>query len=249
MKIYYIPGKILKIVLATCFLIFLFLIGFAFIKNQGLFLASHINSPHYQGQSGQKLVSLTFNVDWGEEYLPSLFKILKDNDIKATFFLTGRWAKTHPDLAKEIIKNGHEIGNHGQAHRHVKNLTIGEIENEISAGETSILNATGHRASLYAPAFGEFDKEVGEAAANLNKEIIMWSLDTIDWQNPSASIIVNRVVPRIHNDAIVLMHPTRSTLEALPEIIGSLKKEGYRFDTVSNIIKSDEHGSKGKDTP
>ena len=77
----------------------------------------------------------------------------------------------------------------------------------------------------------------------------MWSLDTIDWQRPEPATIVKRVVPRINNDAIILMHPTQPTVEALPVILTELKKEGYEFLTVGEIIKGpppDKKEEKGK---
>ena len=78
-------------------------------------------------------------------------------------------------------------------------------------------------------------------------EVIMWSLDTIDWQNPDVATIVKRVVPRIHNDAIILMHPTKPTVEALPQIIKKLKEEGYQMVPVSMLIPESTENNPDKD--
>ncbi|MGE5397900.1 MAG: polysaccharide deacetylase family protein [Chitinophagales bacterium] len=207
------------------------------VRNYLPWTVSRVGSPYYQGCSDQKIIAFTFNVDWGEEYLPKVLEILKDENIKATFFITGRWAEKHPDLVKSIAQNGNEIGNHGLKHQHLKDLSQEQLVNEIKGGEQVLQGITGKRPRLFAPAFGEYNSVIGEVAASADCDIIMWSLDTIDWQNPDVNTIISRVVPRIHNDAIILMHPTDPTVKALPEMIKQLKSEGYKFSTVSKIIK------------
>lgn len=236
MRIYYVSKNSFKAALLVALIAVPVVLGIVFWQSQS-FLVSRVDVPHYQGSTNSKAIAFTFNVDWGEEHLPSLLNVLQESDVKATFFITGRWAKSHPDLVKQIAKAGHEIGNHGKAHQHVKDLSRAGVEDEIKGGEIILQSITGKKPVLYAPAFGEYDKQIGEAADSLDYEIIMWSLDTIDWQNPDVATIVRRVVPRIHNDAIILMHPTKPTVEALPSMIKELKAQGYKFLTVSSIIK------------
>ncbi len=205
---------------------------------EGSLNAYKLEEPVYQGKTGQKVVAITFNVDWGEEFIPDLLKTLQQNKVKATFFLTGRWAEKFPELAAEIRKRGHEVGNHGYKHLHLTKCSPAQVREEIVKAEKAIEAVTGERPCLFAPPYGEFDAAVQRIAAELGYKVVMWSLDTIDWQRPDASTIVDRVVPRIHNDAIVLMHPTQPTVEALPIILKRLKEEGYRFATVSEIIKT-----------
>ena len=88
--------------------------------------------------------------------------------------------------------------------------------------------------TLYAPPSGECEAHVLEAADNLGYDTILWSVDTIDWQKPDAATIIERVESKIHGGAIILAHPTASTVEALPTIIDDLKEEGYNFVTVSS---------------
>lgn len=218
-------------------IITLFIGGFAYFVGNSMFASGKAQEPVYQGNTGQKVVALTFNVDWGEEYLPDLLKILEREKAKATFYVTGKWASKFPDLTKEIKKKGHSIGNHGYQHAHLNNLSSSGVRQEIVKAETIIKEITGEKPTLFAPPFGEFNTTVQQVTGELGYRLIMWSLDTIDWQRPDASTIVNRVVPRIHNDAIILMHPTQPTVEALPQILKELKKEGYRFVTVTEIIQ------------
>ncbi|MGE5415334.1 MAG: polysaccharide deacetylase family protein [Acidobacteriota bacterium] len=228
-------------------LIFLaLLVAFGLYRNQETFVITKANTPYYQGCTDQKNIAYTFNVDWGEEYLPDLLKVLDENKIKATFFITGRWAKGHPDMIKDIASKGHEIGNHGELHRHVKGMNQSTVEQEINGGEVILKGITGRKPELYAPAYGEYDKNIGEVANRLNYKVVMWSLDTIDWQNPDVDTIVRRVVPRIHNDAIILMHPTKPTIEALKSMTKQLKGEGYSFLTVSKLTSPEAKEPKKK---
>lgn len=235
MRVYYFSRQSMKlaaILIAATVLV----TGFAYCLGSSTH-ASKVEEPIYQGNTGQKVVALCFNVDWGEEYIPDLLKILKNEDASATFFLTGKWAEKFPDLAKKIKSQGHCIGNHGYQHAHLNNLSPAGVRDEISQAEDIIKKATGEKPALFAPPFGEFNSTVQQVTADLGYKLIMWSIDTIDWQRPDAATIANRVLPRIHNDAIILMHPTQPTVEALPQILKELGTEGYRFVTVSDIIQ------------
>lgn len=237
MRIYYIKLSSLKKLVVLLLAALLVTVTLLLCLNRIEPAVLKISAPVYQGVTGHKNVAFTFNVDWGEEYLPSLLKVLKEHEIKATFFITGRWAKAHPELVQKIASEGHEIGNHGYQHQHVKEMGADAVEEEIKEAEIVLQGITGKKPVLYAPAFGEYNKTIGDVAARLNYRVVMWSLDTIDWQNPGRDTIVKRVIPRIHNDAIILMHPTGPTVEALPIIVKELKKEGYQFMTVSALIE------------
>jgi len=192
--------------------------------------------PYRSGPTESAMVSLAFNVDWGEEYIPELLQVLADHDIQATFFLTGRWTDNNPDLAKAISDAGHEIGNHGYSHTSPNASTLEEIIQEINQAEQAILNATGVTTTLYAPPSGECHQHVLQAAEQAGYDTVLWSVDTIDWQRPSPDVIVDRVVSNIHGGAIVLAHPTANTVAALPAIIQELTAKGYAFVTVSENL-------------
>ena len=140
------------------------------------------------------------------------------------------------ELAADIAAAGHEIGNHGYSHTSPNASSQEEITDEIQRTEQSIKAATGVTTTLYAPPSGECEAHVLEAADNLGYDTILWSVDTIDWQKPDAATIIERVESKIHGGAIILAHPTASTVEALPTIIDDLKEEGYNFVTVSSNL-------------
>jgi len=192
--------------------------------------------PIYHGSAETKKIALTTNVVWGEEYVPAMLDILKKNDVKMTFFIGGKWAEDFPELTRKMAESGHELGNHSYSHPHP--TFISQIENarEIESTEQAVYKAAQVTTRLYAPPYGEFNNNVLEAAGQLGYKTSMWSIGTIDWQRPPAAEIVRRVVDKAHNGAIVLMHPTKPTVEALPTIIKTLQKKGYQLTTVSDVI-------------
>ncbi|MGE5371301.1 MAG: polysaccharide deacetylase family protein [Solirubrobacterales bacterium] len=237
MRIYYIEKKTLKRCGWAVLVLFILGIGVAGLYQVQSARSKSVLAPFYQGVTHQKNVALTFNVDWGEENVPQLLKVLKENDVKATFFITGQWAAKNQETARMIASEGHEVANHGDRHRHVQSLSPEMIKTEILDAEAKLKQITGKKTRLYAPAYGEYDQKIGNAAAELGYQVILWSIDTIDWQKPDPNTIAQRVLPRIHNDAIILMHPTQPTVASLPGIVKTLRAEGYGFLPVSQIIK------------
>ncbi|MHB8157376.1 MAG: polysaccharide deacetylase family protein [Desulfocucumaceae bacterium] len=195
------------------------------------------NHPVYQGSSRNRELALTVNVFWGEEHIPQMLDTLKQNDVKATFYLGGTWVKRYPELAARIAKEGHEIGSHGYAHPHPDRISKSANLRDIQKAEDVIYQATGIRPRLFAPPYGERGPSVLQAADEASYTTILWSVDTIDWQLPPSEVVVDRVVKQAHNGAIVLMHPTAPTNKALSEIIQKLKKDGYQLVTVSKLLE------------
>ncbi|MBU4532891.1 MAG: polysaccharide deacetylase family protein [Eubacteriales bacterium] len=199
-------------------------------------VASTVAEPVRQGDERSKQVAFTVNVDWGEEYIPGMLEVCRVSEAKLTFFLTGRWADLHPDLARQIKDEGHEIGNHGYGHPHPDQLSVEQNRADIVRAENAIFQATGHRPTLYAPPYGESGKAVLIAAENSGYTVVLWSLDTVDWKNRNRDAILDRVKTRMHNGAILLMHPTEATAQALPEMLSFIGIEGLEPVTVSELI-------------
>lgn len=195
------------------------------------------SQPIYQGSPRYKEMALTVNVFWGEEYIPQMLDILRRENVKATFFLGGTWVKKYPDLAASIARAGHEIGSHGYSHPHPDQLSKAGNLRDILKAEEVISGATRVKPKLYAPPYGERGTSVLLAAGEASYTTILWSVDTVDWQLPPPDIVVRRVVSRAHNGAIVLMHPTAPTINALPEIIRQLKRDGYQLVTISSLLE------------
>lgn len=192
--------------------------------------------PISSGSTAEPKVALTCNVFWGEEFLPDMLDTLDRYHVKVTFFIGGSWAKRYPDLLKEIVNRGHEIGNHTYSHPHPNRLTKEQNKEQILKAETLMYENTGVKTNLYAPPYGEYNEVVLLAAHELGYKSIMWSIDTVDWKRPAPEVIRNRVLKKLHNGAIILMHPTDPTAKALPEIIEKMQSQGYQLVKVSEMI-------------
>jgi probable sporulation protein (polysaccharide deacetylase family) len=217
---------------------------FAIIILSGLFQPIFNNTqpidkptPIFHGNTINPKVAFACNVFWGEEYLPAMLKTLDDNNIKITFFIGGSWGKRFPTLVTELGARGHELGNHTYSHPHPNTISKEKNKEQILRTEELVKELTTIKTSLYAPPYGEYNDTVLSAANELGYTTIMWSIDTIDWQRPPTDVVINRVMKKIHNGAIILIHPTDVTSKALPELIKQIQDKGYTISTVSDIIK------------
>lgn len=192
--------------------------------------------PIFQGNMAQPKVALACNVFWGEEFLPGMLNTFAENNVKITFFIGGSWAKRYPDVLKSLADHGHELGNHSYSHPHPNSLSKDKNKEQITKTADLIKDITGVETNLYAPPYGEYNDTVLLAAQELGYKTIMWSIDTIDWQRPSPEIIKTRVLKKLHNGAIILIHPTEPTAKALPELIKEIQAEGYQICPVSDIL-------------
>lgn len=209
-------------------------------------VASRVLDPIYQGNSGEKAVAIAVNVDWGEEYIPQMLKSFKEKQAEVTFFVSGKWAEKNPELLKEMKAAGHSIQNHGYKHLHFNNISAEEASKQIKKAEEIINKTVGEKPRFFAPPYGEYNQQLLDVVAALDYELIMWSIDTIDWQRPDPATIVKRVSNKLHNDAIILMHPTDPTVKALPAMLEKIKQDGYKMITIDKIIKQSKgDNSKG----
>jgi probable sporulation protein (polysaccharide deacetylase family) len=196
-------------------------------------------APMYKGNPEKPMVSFIINVAWGNEYLSGVLATLKEHRVKATFFLEGRWAQKYPELAKMISDAGHEVGNHSYTHPNMQNLTSPQIRQEIAKTNEIIEATTGKQSSWFAPPSGSLKNEVVQIVAEEKMRTVMWSVDTIDWQKPTPDVLINRVMSKIHNGAIILMHPTESTEKSLEQLIVQIKEKNLHIDTISELVKEE----------
>jgi probable sporulation protein (polysaccharide deacetylase family) len=194
--------------------------------------------PIYKGQDDEKKIAFACNVVWGEDYLPQMLKLFKDNNIKITFFIGGQWAEKNEELLKTIHNDKHELGNHGYKHLYHSKLTPEANKQEILKTEEIVKRITECKTKLFAPPYGDLNDTVVASAEALGYKVIMWSIDTIDWNTKDYNKILQRLEKKHHNGAIVLMHPTKVTIEALPQMIESLKGHGYEITTVSDVLEN-----------
>lgn len=242
MKFWVFKGKVLiAAAIAVVLALVVAMIGFSVIRDRSIAVGGP--EPIFQGNTGDKVVAISVNVDWGEEFLPAMLEEFKKNNAQVTFFVTGRWAKKNPDMLQRMAQDGHSIQNHGYRHVHFNALNSEEISTEIKKAEDIIYNITGQRSSFFASPYGEYNPRLVKAVNEIGYQYIMWSVDTIDWQKPAPETIVNRVIKKIHNDAIILMHPTEPTVKALPALLSELRAQGYQLVTINTITAEKVDGS------
>jgi probable sporulation protein (polysaccharide deacetylase family) len=196
-------------------------------------------SPIYRGPQEEKSVCLMFNVSWGEAYVESLLNTLRKESVHATFFLDGAWVTKFPELAKRIRAEGHAIGSHGTGHPDFTKLSNQQLGEQILGSQRRILNTVGVMPTLLAPPAGAYDQRCVKIARAHHVYTILWTVDTVDWQRPPASTIVKRVLHGVSPGALILMHPTQPTTEALPTVIRRLKAGGFAFKTVSQLVREE----------
>ncbi|ASS75592.1 hypothetical protein CIG75_11750 [Tumebacillus algifaecis] len=192
--------------------------------------------PIYKGNAQKKQMALMINVAWGTEYLPDMLATLAKHQVKATFFLDGSWTKKNPEMAKQIAMAGHELGNHAYSHPDMSRMGVSDQVRQITRTNAVIQEATGISPKLFAPPSGAYADSTVETAHSQGMQTILWTLDTVDWKKPPAATIVDRVTSRAENGALVLMHPTEPTREALRTIVATLTKKGYELVTVSELL-------------
>ena len=176
------------------------------------------------------------NVYQGNEYVEDLLDILDLYNVKTTFFLGGSWAVKNVDLVKEIYARGHEIGNHGFYHKDQDTLDFDSNVQEINMCHKVISENVGIEMTLFAPPSGAYNITTVDAAVSLNYKTIMWTHDTIDWRDQDADLIYKRATKDLSNGDLILMHPTKSTVEAMTNILSFAINNGYNPTTVTNCI-------------
>lgn len=219
-----------------------FAIGVIYVESDNISVFSESTpSAIYSVTTDKKQIALTFDISWGEKRAEPILQVLKDNGVeKATFFLSAPWSKTHPDIVNAIKESGYEIGSHGYKHDNYSAMTDEEIRKQISTAHQILTSVTGQEPRLIRLPNGDFDKRVLSIAESLNYKVIQWDTDSRDWKNIGVDKIVHRVVSKAHPGDIVLMHASDSvkqTHEALPFIIEELRKQGYEFVTVTDLLE------------
>jgi probable sporulation protein (polysaccharide deacetylase family) len=196
-------------------------------------------SPIYRGHPDKPMVSFIINVAWGNEYLPEILASLKKHQVKASFFLEGRWVKNNPELAKMIVSAGQEVGNHSYTHPDMKRISAAQTREQLLKTNEVIEAATGKKSIWFAPPSGSYRDETVKIAAEYKMKTVMWTVDTIDWQKPTPDQLINRVISKIDNGSMVLMHPTESTAKSLDRLIALIEEKGLRIGSVSDLMSEE----------
>ncbi|WP_419873148.1 polysaccharide deacetylase family protein [Candidatus Pristimantibacillus sp. PTI5] len=194
--------------------------------------------PIYRGNPNKKMISLMINVAWGNEYIDSILNTLKKDKVKATFFLDGSWLNKNAEIAKRIQAEGHEMSNHAYTHPDMSALNRQAQHSQIAKTEALLKSTLNVNNKWFAPPSGAFNQATVQIAEEMGLKTVLWTIDTIDWQKPPADTIIRKIAQKIEPGALILMHPTSSTRDALAGIIATAKEKGYAIGTVSETLSS-----------
>ncbi|MBQ1546334.1 MAG: polysaccharide deacetylase family protein [Clostridia bacterium] len=193
--------------------------------------------PIYCVQTEKKQVALSFDAAWGNEQTQTLIDILAKNDVHSTFFLVGDWVRNYPDDVKKIYDAGHDVGNHSNTHPYMTQLDGDSIKNEINTCNKDIENIIGKKPTLFRPPYGDYDNNVVDTVNSMGMYCIQWSIDSLDWQDPSPDEILARIKDNLAPGAIILMHNgAKNTPEALPRVIEYIKSQDYEIVPISQLL-------------
>ncbi|MEG6617037.1 polysaccharide deacetylase family protein [Peptococcaceae bacterium 1198_IL3148] len=198
-------------------------------------------TAYYQVKTDEKVVALTFDWSYGTAVAEPILDILKERNIRCTFFMSGPAALKYPEIPKRVAAEGHEVASHGHEHVDLDKLSKEQIKENILNAHKNIKKATGQEAQLIRCPNGAWRGAVLEAANEVNYTVIQWDTDSLDWfKDRTADQIAQRVLKGVHPGDIILMHASDvcdRTPEALPVILDGLKEQGYKLVTVSQLLE------------
>lgn len=199
--------------------------------------------PIYGVCTDEKVVALSFDCAWENSDTDILIEILTQNEVPATFFVTGDWCERYPEDVKKFFDSGNAVENHSYSHPHPTKIPREKLVEDTVKCNEIIEKITGKCPTLYRAPYGEYDNfVVGTIEDELGLCFIQWDLDSRDWQKRESYDMVKTVREKIRGGSILLFHnDTKNTPAALRQIIPLLKGEGYRFVLISDMIYKDNY--------
>jgi len=231
-----------KIILVLCCLLAGVLVGFIAFQGVAAIAASATKRlvPIYAVKTDEKKIAISFDAAWGNEETQTLINILNRYKVKTTFFVVGAWVDKYPESVKALADAGHEVCNHSNTHPHMPKLARTEMTAQLTDCSNKIKNITGISPTLFRPPYGDYNNALIETAKSVNMEAIQWSVDSLDWKNPTPKEITERVTTQVKPGSIVLFHNgAKNTPTALPTIIENLQGKGYTIVPISQLIYKD----------
>lgn len=212
---------------------------FLFIEERGLYSSDSSKQVALtKGSTVENAVALTFNISWGEEKVLDILDVLQSEEIRATFFVSGEWAERHPHIIEKITDGQHELGMLGYRYKSYLDQEIDQVRKDIIYANEVFTKLGYENIEYLRTPSGHFDKDIISLANELNYDVIHWSVNPNDWENPGVKAIEKTVLDLTSSGDIVLLHASDSatqTAQALQTIIPALKEKDLTFVTVSTL--------------
>lgn len=198
---------------------------------------------------GTKQIALTYDDGPNDPHTLRLLEVLARHNVKATFFMIGRYVQQRPEIAREVARAGHAIGNHTFTHPLLTFKSDAEIRRELSGCRSALSDAIGQHANLFRPPFGGRRPAVLRIARDLGLQPVMWNVTGYDWNAPPAPVIEKKVTRQIHGGDVILLHDgghrqigadRSQTVAATDHLLTRFQSEGYNFVTIPRLRSTDQ---------
>jgi peptidoglycan/xylan/chitin deacetylase (PgdA/CDA1 family) len=194
---------------------------------------------------GKKQLALTYDDGPNDPHTLRLLEVLAKHNVRATFFLIGRYAKQRPEIARELVRAGHIVGNHTFTHPLLTLKDTSEVHKELTDCRAALLDAVGEHSNLFRPPFGGRRPAVLRIARELGLQPVMWNVTGYDWNAPPAATIEKKCIKQIHGGDVILLHDgghkqmgadRSQTVLATDLLIAGYKSKGYEFVTIPQML-------------
>lgn len=198
-------------------------------------------NAHYLGDTGKKVIYLTFDCGYENGYTETILDVLKKHNAPAAFFVVGNMVETAPDIIRRMAEEGHIVGNHTCHHPDMSAISDqAAFQKELDSLAALYQEATGQELpKFYRPPQGKYSRENLQQAHDLGYTTVFWSLAYVDWyvdNQPTAEQAYRKLLPRIHNGAIVLLHSTSQTnADILDDLLTKWEDMGYTFASLEEL--------------
>lgn len=191
------------------------------------------------GNKEKKVIYITFDEGYEAGYTPEILKVLKQNEVRATFFLTAHYVNTQPELVKQMIDEGHIVGNHTVNHKSMPDLTEDKIKSEVMDLHQVMKEKFNYEMKYIRPPMGEFSERTLSITNSLGYQTVMWSFAYQDWnedKQPAESEAKKKIMDNLHNGEIMLLHGNSKTnTNVLDDIIKQIKQQGYEIRSLEQF--------------
>jgi len=200
---------------------------------------------------------LTFDDGPSPVWTPQILDALKKADVKATFFMIGEYVEKYPQIARRVAEEGHDIGNHSYDHKVLIYYRMKTLEREINDAERVIKDVTGVEAHYFRPPKAWLTYKEKEKIKGMGYEIVLWTLNSKDWVTFDDKYIVRFLVHNVKPGDIILFHDgggvfsteggnRRETVKTIPQLVEKLREKGYRFVTITELLRMQNNGAQDK---
>ncbi len=236
-----VKSRTIKIVIAMLIVVILLTVSFGGVQLAEVFFGySTRKVPVYCVDTQNKQVAISFDAAWGADKTDGILEILKEYNVSATFFLVGFWVDEYEEEVKKISDAGIEIGTHSESHPDMAKLDAETIKTELTTSIEKIEKITNKKVELFRAPFGSYNNTLLEQAEDLGLITIQWDVDTLDWKGLSAQDMCSRVLDKVKNGSIILMHNNSDNiLDGLRMILDRLTMQGYEITSVGELVYKD----------